>query len=559
MSGTSHLPLLLRARARMAWNHLGLVFRESRLRVLATLVFIFAIWAGLYGMFLLVFRWLGRTPLEGAVATPMVFNLFFLMMLALLTFSNAIIAYGALFSPRESAYLIAGPVRPRDVVCLKYLETLVFSSWSLVLLGLPLMRAMADATAEPSFFYPLFVTYFLVFIPIPGALGLAAAWFTARFVSRNLRRAALLGGAALLAALGVMALRLVRQAPSDSELWLRSFVARMQFVESALWPNAWVSRGIDRATEGRVDEALMYLAVTAANALFLSWLAVGIVSRYFIPAFDRASGARGGAARRPSSAAGGIAGRMFFYLPVPLRLVAAKDLRTFFRDPMQWSQLVILFTLMGLYLLNIPNLHGDLTGTRFQLIIPFLNLCAVSLILATFTSRFVFPLVSLEGHQLWLIGLLPVPRGRVLLAKFAFAMTVTLSVGGAAMLLASAILELDWVWTTVHLAVTFAVCFGLCGLAVGVGARWPMFGQTNAARIANGVGGTINLVASVVLVAVLMMGLGYAAWQSLHLSVVDRTADLYMLSAAGLAVAVSIVTGWTALRMGARHFQSIEV
>ena len=35
--------------------------------------------------------------------------------------------------------------------------------------------------------------------------------------------------------------------------------------------------------------------------------------------------------------------------------------------------------------------------TSWGSLVPFLNLCAVTLILATFTSRFVFPMISLEG------------------------------------------------------------------------------------------------------------------------------------------------------------------
>jgi len=553
------LGLLMRTRVRMALNHLRIAARESRLRLIATMVFIAVIWVGLYGLFYWVFRWFNRhTPLEGAVAIPMVFNFFFLMMLALLAFSNAIIAYGSLFSPRESAYLITSPARPTDVVTFKYVETLLFSSWSLILLGLPLMQAMADAANEPPLFYLLFVVCFLAFIPIPGAIGLLAAWLTARFLSRNVKRVCAITGGIVFVAISVWGLRTIQQVPGDSAVWLRDFMARMSFVESAFWPNAWVARSIDHATEGKPAEALLYLGVIIANALFLSWLAVRVVARHLMPAYDRASIARTGVQRRPSRPSGGVAGMIFFYLPLPLRLLAAKDLRTFLRDPMQWGQLVILFTLMGLYLLNIPNLHGDLAGTKFQLAIPFLNLCAVSLILATFTSRFVFPLVSLEGHQLWLIGLLPMPRGRILLAKFAFAMTVTLVVAGTTMTLAGVILRLDWAWSLVHLAVTFSVCFGLCGLAVGIGARLPLFNQGNAARIANGLGGTINLIASVILVAALMLGMGYAALTSMQLTS-DQSPELFMLSAAVLTVVVAVAAGVTALRMGARHFERVEL
>ena len=60
------------------------------------------------------------------------------------------------------------------------------------------------------------------------------------------------------------------------------------------------------------------------------------------------------------------------------------------------------------------------------------------------------------------------PRSRVLLAKFAFSMTVTLLVALGAMILATVMLDLDAVWTTIHLIVTVAICIGLCGFAVSI-------------------------------------------------------------------------------------------
>jgi ABC-2 type transport system permease protein len=249
---------------------------------------------------------------------------------------------------------------------------------------------------------------------------------------------------------------------------------------------------------------------------------------------------------------------VFWYLERPLRLVAAKDLRTFLRDPAQWSQLTILFGLLVLYLTNMPTLRLEFSASGWFLVIPFLNLCAVSLILATFTCRFVFPLISLEGQKLWLMGVLPMRRGRILRAKFAFSMTVTLLVAFGSMTLAAYMLHLDTVWTVIHLAVTFGVCFGLCGFSVGIGARVPLFGQTNVARIANGLGGTLNLLASVALVSVLLLGVGVATWRSRNLPT-NSIPDVISLLSCGLSIATGIAAGLYALRMGARHFDRVEV
>ena len=85
-----------------------------------------------------------------------------------------------------------------------------------------------------------------------------------------------------------------------------------------------------------------------------------------------------------------------------------KDLRLFRRDPVQWSQFLILFALLGLYSLNVHPFQSPRYAGWVSMV-SFMNLCVVGLLMATFTTRFVFPMISLEAG-LWLLGLLPIRR-----------------------------------------------------------------------------------------------------------------------------------------------------
>jgi len=552
----SLLGLLLRVKVRSLWNRIRQAADEAPLRLFVTVSLVAVIWYGLYWLFDKVFLQLSRTPLEATVAIPLVFNVFFAAMLVLLAFSNAIISYGALFGKDESAYLLSSPLTPLDVVTLKYLESLVMASWSLILLGVPLMLAMARLT-DDSFFYVLFLAFFLAFLPIPAAAGMMIAWAAARWFPRTALRGIVLGTAALLALTIVYGIKSFQSSDPSTTEFLRSFYSSMSFVELAFLPNQWVAAGISHAQQNRFAESGLYLGVTFANALFFSWLAVTIVAGCLSRALDHATAGRSGGRRIASAPTGGISGLVFFYLPTALRLIAAKDLRTFLRDPLQWSQLAILFSLLALYLANMPTLKVQLGSMGWSTIIPFLNLAAISFLMATFTCRFVFPLVSLEGRKLWLVGVLPIPRGGVLYAKFAFAMTVTLGVALSSMALAIVILDLSAVWAVIHLAVTVAVCIGLCGFAVGIGARLPMFEELNAARIANGFGGTTNLLASVGLVALVLAGVGVATWRTRYSP--ESLPDLLSAWLCFTAIVVSISAGLLALKAGAKAFNRVEV
>ncbi len=547
--------LLLGLRLRLLHNVLRQALRERPIKIASTALSIVLIWAGLYILLVQTFRIVRQPVLEGIVATPLIFTFFFLALTAMLAFSNAILAYGGLFRRQESAFLMVTPVAVRDVVIVRYLESLVLSSWSLVLLGLPLMMALARHGSEPWSFYPLFLGLFLLFIPVPGALGLVLAWAVALASPKTPRRMIILM-AALLATVGGTWLYRIVYAPVSSSDWLQHFYDRVALVQNAMLPHTWVSKGINCALQGQTALASFYLFVTAANALFASFVAVGLVSGGFTRAFARAQvSARG--LRRSGKVLGWCSEVIFAYLPWRQRLLAAKDLRCFLRDPLQWSQMAILIGLLALYVSNVQRWWVDLAQPGLHVLIGFLNQTAVCLILATFTSRFVFPIVSLEGQQLWLLGLLPLPRSQIVLAKFLFALTITLLAALAVMGISVYRLELPPTLAIAHLGASGAVCVGLCGVSIGLGARMPVFTERNPARIAGGFGGTINLLFSVALVVASLAGLGIMSLEVARTGTDDVLSTLMVGWLIGVA-ALNIIAAAIALAVGIRHLNRLE-
>ena len=551
------LTWLLRLRMTIVHNRLGQLINHSPIKLLLIIVFVSAIWSSLYLVFDEAFRFMRRFEQPSAIAIPYVFHVFFVAMTALLAFSTAVLVYGALFGRAEPPFLLATPNSPRNIVAIMYVEALFFASWSLLLLGVPLMLAFGHTQGLSWYFYLTFVVAFLGFVPIPGALGLMVALVVAMWLPRQARRILLYAAAA---GIGLVVLwwgRLWVAASESSNTWLQSFLGELQYLKAALLPSTWVANAIRSAVEQRPWDATFYLFVTVSTGLFFSWAAITLTGSSLLVAFGRAQCLTTKSRVYSGRVSRWLTDAIFFYVPPRMRTLILKDVRGFLRDPVQWSQLAILFGLLALYLVYLPRSRPEGFDLPWKGLICFLNYGAVTLILSTFTSRFVFPMISMEGRQMWLVALWPLPRDKVMWAKFLYAVTVTAFAALSVTALSIHALDLPWTLAWIQSGSTLATCIGLCGLAIGLGARLPSYNEPNSGRIASGLGGTVNLIASVALVAASVVLFGLICYNMVGAGSLDR------LGIAGGAAFVAVMilglgTAWVTMGLGLRSFRQQE-
>jgi ABC-2 type transport system permease protein len=502
---TASLFVLLGMKFRLLRNTVALGLRKHHWRIVVGAGVVTLLCTMLYVLLAAAFGWLQHRQLESILAVEYIFHFFFIAVMAMLWLSGALLSYGGLFGRDEPAYLLVAPIEAWHFVAVKFVESFVLSSWSLLLLGLPLLLAMSRVYALDAVFFPLFIAGFLALALIPAAWGLLTAYIVARWIPRKAITLLLGGLAVLIVIAGLLAAHRWAVPQGDYANWLKDFYGRLGVARATFLPSTWMSRFTLEAGRGAYRPALFYLAVLVANALFFVWLSIRIVASDFSAALMRASE---GTARRvgwTDHVTAGSVGMVFFWLPRQLRAMLLKDLRCFVRDANQWSQMGVLVVLLTLYLINLPRLNVRVLGEYAPVVVPFLNLAAISLILATFTGRFIFPQVSLEAGQMWLVATMPIPRGRIVASKFIAALAVTLLAAGAVVGVSVWMLRMDPLWAALQILLAAAICVGLCGLAVGMGAWLPSFEERSSARIASGMGGMLNLMASMVWVALVNM------------------------------------------------------
>ncbi len=560
----ARLTTLAWVRAKTLQNSLRLLRRQSRLKVFVILFFVVALWGGLFFVFRDGFRSLGTPPLEDFRDTivQILFAVFFLSLFIMLTFSNAIIAYGSLFRSEETAFLFARPFLPWQIFVYKVSETLLFSSWAFLFLALPLIVAYGVSGRSPWYFYPGAAAFFAMFAVIPAAAGGAATLLIARFLPHSMRKVLALLAliVAVPLALGWAAgfLRFRETAGRyAAERWVSDVLGRLSLSTSPLLPSFWIGDGIIQLKRGDPVAALFRFLLLLSTALFAATAGIHLGRWFYRAAYYRAQFQ---ARKRRGQWAGGFYRLMEHALPgmdPDLRLLVVKDVKIFVRDPVQWSQVLIFFGLLSIYFANMRNLHYDLNLPYWQNFISVLNLVATCLTLSTFTSRFIFPLLSLEGRKFWILGLLPIERKNLLYSKFWFAFIGAFVISEALTGLSDLILREPGPVAVLHAIAVLVISVGLSALAVGIGALYPNLREDNPSKIVSGFGGTLNLVLSVAFVAlviVLMVVPYHLSRMRPEVEFVQRMMLPGMLTAVAVGLAAVIVPLW----LGVRAFERLE-
>ena len=280
--------------------------------------------------------------------------------------------------------------------------------------------------------------------------------------------------------------------------------------------------------------------------------------------------------RRPSplvaklSWLGQLADRLMLIFPKHIRLLIGKDLRLLFRDPVQWSQFLIFFGLLALYFANVDRFRHHRTDISTQTwvnIASFLLLAVVGLLLSTFTTRFIYPLASLEARRFWILNILPIERDTIVWSKFYFAAFGSWGPCALLVLVSDLMLDVAMIVILVHQFICILLCIGLAGMSVGLGASMPDIREQSPSKIAAGFGGTLNLVLSALynLAVVLMTAL------PCHFYFLAKSTDVtqhflqpkFLRLWIGLGIGGSIVLALLVtilpMRSGLRNFRRLEV
>jgi ABC-2 type transport system permease protein len=250
-------------------------------------------------------------------------------------------------------------------------------------------------------------------------------------------------------------------------------------------------------------------------------------------------------------------------LSVSKREFIVKDVKLFFRDTTQWSQLILLGVLVIIYLFNIralPLFTGEQVPFYFVTLVAFLNLGLAGFVLASIAARFIFPAVSLEGRQMWLLRSSPLDLRALLWSKYWTGTVPLLALALLITVFTNVLLRATGFMMAVSVGTIVALTLAIGALALGFGALFPQFETENAAQIPTSFGGLVFMMTTTGLLALVIVVEAVPVYQ--YLQAVSRggtvTVGLPMILAFTVVLVVCGLATVLPLRLGLKRMEEFE-
>jgi ABC-2 type transport system permease protein len=532
----------------------------GRVLVFALVALVF--WAAVFGIAYRVLSYFRSVEEIGNLMAGKVLGVILLAFLSILLLSNIITALSTFFLAKDLDLLVAAPIGWSRLYLSKLAETLVHSSWMVALLAMPIFTAYGMVYRGGPWYPLVALAAFLPYLVIPAVVGTAITQVLVNvFPARRTRE--LLGlmatGTIVIAVVSLRFLRPEQLAQPEGFNNLVDYLAVLRTPTSPLLPSEWTAAMVMNWLLHVGDPwpiAKLWIAAPVAIALG------GLLHReLYRQGFSKAQEGAERKIRRPLR--GPLAGVLRF-LPAFKREFILKDLRLFFRDNTQWSQLILLGVLLMVYLFNIKSLpinSGERVPFRLVTLVSFLNLGLSGFVLSAVAARFIFPAISLEGRQMWLLRSSPLDPQAMLWSKYWVGTVPLLVLALLITVFTNWLLHVSVFMMGVAIGTIVLYTLAASALALSFGALYPQFGTENAAQIPTSFGGLVYMMSSLSLLAAIIIVEAGPVTDHLRIerfSYPSASTTVELVATGAIVVVICIAATIIPLRMALRTIERME-
>ena len=523
------------------------------------------------GMFVLSSRvliYFQSVEMIGDLLAQQLLSMVLLTFFSMLIFSNIITALSNLYLSKDLELCHSTPVSVEELFISRSFFTFIDSSWMVIIFALPIFLSYGYVYGPGLGFYISLIHMNVAMAIIASCTGIFFTMVLVHiFPAQRTKDIILLLTIFMIVALYLLFrfLRPERLVNPEAFFSVAQYVSALKVPDSPFLPSHWVTETLWanlNMSDGRnhLFEILLTWATAASAVIINVWIA------HFIY-FDGFSKSQEAKKRR----AGGkkILDLMIMFVSKPfgkdLSAIISKDIRGFFRDNTQWSQLLLLGALIVVYLYNFSVLPLDKSPIRLDFLqneLAFLNMGLAGFVLSALCARFVFTAVSAEGEAYWIIRSSPLKIRRYLWGKFIFFLFPVLILAEVLIVATNYLLEVTPFMMILSSITIGFMAFGIVALGIGFGAIYPKFNHENIGQVSTGFGGFLYMIISSLFigsVVILEAGPVYILFMSqVRGNAISSIQWLFIVLSFSAVIVINVVAIFRPMKVGLKALQEYE-
>ena len=482
----------------------------AKKRALIMSVIGLAFWAGMFALASRVLIYFQSVEVIGDMLAHHLLAMVLLTFFSLLIFSHIISALSNLYLSNDLELCHSSPANLGEVFLSRSVFTMIDSSWMVIIFGLPVMMAYAYVYRPGPIYYMSLIHMGLSLAVIAAGIGILFTMILVSiFPAHRTRDIIMLLSILLILGLYLMfrILRPERLVDPEAFFSVMQYMSALKAPDSPYLPTHWIGETLwdylqDSSGSGHLFNILLLWSTAAAIVVINLWVAGAI----YFNGFSKSQEAK---IRRSGKK---ILDLFLKLITKPvgedLGSVVDKELRIFFRDNTQWSQLLLLGGLVVVYLYNfsvLPLAKSPIKIEFLQNELAFLNMGLAGFVLSAISVRFIFPAVSSEGRAFWIIQSSPLSIKRLLWGKYFLYLIPMIILGEILIIITNHLLQATTSIMVVSSVTMLLAIFGIVAMGIGFGALYPTFNFQNIAQVATGFGGVMYMIISSVFMALIII------------------------------------------------------
>jgi len=449
-------------------------------------------WGGIFAVSLRVLIYFKEISELGDILAYKLLSMILLTFFSLLIFSSILTAISKLYLSTDLSLVHSMPVSSFKIFIARWIESTIDSSWMVIVYMFPVFISYGIVYQAGFFFYWDIIMIILSLVIIASSISVILVVLVVNFVpASRIRSMSIFFGLCLFLVLFFAFRFLQPERLVDPEVFSTTLVYLKSLKTPAppYLPSTWACDSLKAALSGHIQQGMFHMALSWTWAGVMVFMAIIIADAQYFKGLSKAQTAQVRLFRNRFS---GIHCQGF--LPGPVRAFINKEIRTFFRDQTQWSQLFLIAALVVIYLYNfnaLPLEKAPIKTVYLQNLLSFLNMGLAGFVLTAITARFAYPAVSIEREAFWLVKSVPIALRSYLWIKFFIYFLPLLILTEILIIATNILLKVTPFMMALSTTTIFFLVPGVVAMGIGFGAAYPDFKTDNPAQTVTSFGGIL--------------------------------------------------------------------